>query len=67
MQGGLEEGEECTCRCIAELHVAVLEMLLQHFWEGEGLQTAAPLLVLCFSLMWEAGGDTQEPPQQFIC
>ena len=37
----LEEEEACTRRCIAELYAAVLELLLQDFWEG-GLRLSAP-------------------------
>ena len=42
----LEEEEACTRRCIAELYVAVLELLLQDFWEGR-LRLSAPPPPLC--------------------
>ena len=45
----LEEEEECTRRCIGELHAAVLELMLQDFWEG-GLQCAPPPPSVCCAL-----------------
>ena len=38
----LEEEETCTRRCIAKLHAAVLELLLQDFREGGELLIAPP-------------------------
>ena len=44
----LEEEEKCTRRCIAELHAAVLVLLLQDFREGGGVANCPLLPVLCF-------------------